>query len=100
MLIGQIVNRNLSAVRYQPTGGLVVNSPVETPSLGERVRMDWSNLDARSHEASLLADAAARDRWLVRPALRRLRFYYPEAYEGARKRAASEADEKKRRVTP
>jgi hypothetical protein len=25
VLIGQIVNRNLTAVRYQPTGGLVVN---------------------------------------------------------------------------
>jgi hypothetical protein len=33
--IGQIVNRHLNAVRYQPSGCLVINSPVETPSLAE-----------------------------------------------------------------
>src|SRR6266446_5322149 len=31
VLIGQIVNRSLLAVRYQPSGGLVVNSPIEAP---------------------------------------------------------------------
>jgi hypothetical protein len=103
VLIGLIVNRNLTAVRYQPTGGLVVDSPIETPALGERVRMDWTNLDARSHQASLLGDIEAGNGYFAPSALRRLRFYYPDAYaalggEAARKRAAFEAAEKKRRA--
>lgn len=31
--IGQIVNRSFTSVRYQPTGGLVVNSPTASPLL-------------------------------------------------------------------
>jgi len=30
-IIGQIVNRSLMAVRYQPSAGLVINSPIEMP---------------------------------------------------------------------
>src|SRR5262249_39402770 len=33
VLVGQIVNRRLLAVRYQPSGCLIINSPVETPAL-------------------------------------------------------------------
>jgi hypothetical protein len=40
-LIGQIVNRHLSAVRLQPTGFLVVNSPIEVPDLLDMVKSDW-----------------------------------------------------------
>ena len=39
-LIGQIVNRHLLAVRYQSSGGPIVNSPLEAPSLAEKVRKD------------------------------------------------------------
>ena len=102
VLIGQIVNRDLTAVRYQPTGGLVVNSPIETPSLAERIKTDWGNIDATNHEASLRADLQEPDAaWRYGSALVRLRFYYPNAYaaldgEDAKKRAAFEADEQKR----
>jgi len=56
-LIGQIVNRNLLPVRYQPTAGLVANSPIEAPVLIEEVKRDWADTDAKEHMASLLADA-------------------------------------------
>jgi hypothetical protein len=104
VLIGQIVNRNLTAVRYQPTGGLVVNSPIEKPSLAERIGSDWGNVDAPGLEASLRADVqAGNQRLFFEPALARLRFYFPDAYaaldgEDARKRAAFEADEQKGRA--
>ena len=81
-LIGQIVNRSLSPVRYQPSAGLVINSPVEVPALVERVKKDWAGLDAASHKASLIADVQHYDdRWSFGPALVRLRFYYPDDYK-------------------
>lgn len=80
-LIGQIVNRNLLPIRYQPSAGLVVNSPIEAPILIEEVKRDWADVGAKEHMASLLADArAGNDLWEYKPALRRLRFYYPDEY--------------------
>jgi hypothetical protein len=91
VLIGQIVNRRLLAVRYQPTGGLVVNSPIEAPALAERVRNDWGSADAEILKASLLEDIRATNHpkrisptqyteRFVNPALARLRFYFPDTY--------------------
>ena len=103
-LIGQIVNRSLSPVRYQPTAGLVINSPIEAPALIERVKKDWGSLDAVGHKASLIADAQSGDQlWTFGPALVRLRFYFPDDYKrlkdgNLRKRIAEfESDEKERR---
>ncbi|MFN2622375.1 MAG: hypothetical protein ABR611_05975 [Chthoniobacterales bacterium] len=80
-LIGQIVNRWLFAVRYQPTAGLVINSPIEAPVLVERVKKDWGDLDIAAHKASLIADAKSGEHVSVfGPALVRLRFYYPDDY--------------------
>jgi hypothetical protein len=80
-LIGQIVNRRLWPVRYQPSGGLIINSPIESPSLAEQVSADWRGLDATHHRDSLVADIAAADQFFMfAPALARLRFYYPAAY--------------------
>jgi hypothetical protein len=101
-LIGQIVNRSLSPVRYQPTAGLVINSPIEAPALVERVKKDWGGLDVAAHKASLIADAQSGDQvWASGPALVRLRFYYPDDYKrlktgDLKKRIAEfESDEKK-----
>jgi len=91
VLIGQIVNRQLLAVRYQPSGGLVVNSPIEAPVLAEKVKNDWGNADAEILKQSLLADIHASNhpkqispaeytRRFVNPALARLRFYFPDTY--------------------
>jgi tetratricopeptide (TPR) repeat protein len=93
VLIGQIVNRNLVAVRYQDTvrhharqvspltSALVVNSPIEEPTLIARVKSDWDGLDGRSHEESLVSDIKIqRNQPRVKAALQRLRYYYPERY--------------------
>jgi hypothetical protein len=102
-LIGQIVNRNLLPIRYQPTAGLIVNSPIEAPVLIAEVKRDWTDIDAKEHMASLLADTrAGNDLWEYEPALRRLRFYYPDEYRqqavGALKKKIRkfESGEKKR----
>ena len=91
-LIGQIVNRRLFAVRYQPTGGLIVNSPVETPALAERTKADWNSVGAEALKASLLADMHWADevkapnmdylaKNIAYGALQRLRLYFPETYK-------------------
>jgi hypothetical protein len=102
VLIGQIVNRHLLAVRYQPSGGLVVNSPIEATVLAEKVRNDWGNADAETLRQSFLEDINATnypkrisreeytDRF-VNTALARLRRYFPEAYN------ALEGDDLKKR---
>jgi hypothetical protein len=98
VLIGQIVNRRLLAVRYQPSAGLVINSPIEVPALAERVRQDWGNSDAETIKASLLSDI--REGTYVNGALERLRLYFPDTYNALqgsdlRKRTAFEAQEAK-----
>src|SRR5258708_5905237 len=76
VLIGQIVNRALIAVRYQPSAILIVNSPIETPMLTAKVKQDWGRIGHDGLLASLLADARDGNT----SALQRLRFYYPEEY--------------------
>jgi len=102
VLIGQIVNRNLAAVRPVPTGFLVVNSPIEVPELVGLVKRDWGSGDAETVKASLLADIRGTNyqvhagtvvnpkqqlfndqqhaTYVVNPALRRLRLYFPDVY--------------------
>jgi hypothetical protein len=80
LLIGQIVNRELLPVRYQPSAGFVVNSPAREPSLVRLVTRDWSNIDKSRHLASLIADLQGDDDYSAASALLRLRFYYPEEY--------------------
>lgn len=57
--IGQIVGRPYSAVRYQPSLLVVINSPVESKELRDRVRAIWSsNNPAQKLLDSLLIDYA------------------------------------------
>jgi hypothetical protein len=89
-LIGQIVNRRLQVLRNQPSGFLVVNSPIEAPVLTEKVKNDWGNGDAETVKTSLLADIHIPDfakepntanlEQASNEALRRLRLYFPNAY--------------------
>jgi len=113
VLIGQIVSRRLLAVRYQPSGGLVVNSPIEAPVLVERVRNDWAHADAEVLKTSLLEDIHGRSHpkdmsreayteRFVDPALARLRLYFPDAYgslkdSDLRKRKSFEEREEEQR---
>jgi hypothetical protein len=113
VLIGQIVNRRLLAVRYQPSGGLVVNSPIEAPVLVEKIRSDWGRTDTQGLRAALLEDIHAtsqpkgisQDEYterFVESALARLRLYFPDAYNSLdggdlKKRKSFEKGEKKQR---
>jgi hypothetical protein len=76
-LIGQIVNRALRAIRYQPSAIMIVNSPIETPKLILEVKEDWSGIGSDGLLTSLLVDARAGRTG----ALERIRFYYPKEYE-------------------
>ena len=102
VLIGQIVNRPLAAVLPVPTGILVVNSPIEVPELLDLVKSDWGSGDAETVKASLLADIRGTNyqvhdetvvnpkqqlfndqqhaTYVVNPALRRLKLYFPDIY--------------------
>lgn len=77
--IGQIVNRRLNAVRYQPTGCRVINSPVQQPALAAAVRADWQGLTEEEHRESLSQDALVEA--YAAAAINRLHFYYPERGE-------------------
>ncbi len=78
--LGQIVNRSFAAVRYQPTGGLIISSPAGSAPLRDAARAEWSGLTATSLRASLVRDFDKPD-WEGRRvgALRRLAYYFPDA---------------------
>jgi hypothetical protein len=76
-LVGQIVNRTLIPVRYQPSAILIINSPIEAPVLGDDVKRDWGDVDSDKLLLSLLADLRANRL----TALSRLRVYFPAEYE-------------------
>ncbi len=83
-LLGQIVDRRLSSVRYQPTGFEIINSPIERPDLAAKAKADWSGLTQDVLRNSLISDIndASYDGYRYEPPLRRLRFYFPQAYAG------------------
>jgi hypothetical protein len=89
--IGQIVGRPYSAVRYIPSGIVIINSPTETKVLRDRVRALWSSDDpANKLLSTLLIDYATEgifngrsldgwsegSDWQIRAALRLL-YYFP-----------------------
>jgi hypothetical protein len=90
--IGQIVGRSYAAVRYQPSGCIVVNSPVRNPSLCAEVRSIWKADDPwRRLFDSLLTDYSTEgvfngkslDGWGFGSSLQcgaalRLLYYFPE----------------------
>ncbi len=76
--LGQIVDRSFAAVRYQPTGGLIVSSPT-SPPLRAAIRAEWAGLTRDTLRASLVRDFTEPDypeRKLG--AMQRLAFYFPE----------------------
>ena len=77
--LGQIVNRQLEAIRYQPTACVVVNSPVEIPALAAATRADWNGLTAAKFKDFLVRDTTEIDPYISQTgALQRLLFYYPD----------------------
>ncbi|HPF38832.1 MAG TPA: hypothetical protein P5081_18490 [Phycisphaerae bacterium] len=91
--IGQIVSRWYSAVRYQPTACIVVNSPVRDRKLARVIRRIWSGPDPRKKLFnSLLTDYATEgiykggglDEWdagseFQTGAATRLLYYFPKS---------------------
>ena len=89
--IGQITGRGYEAVRYQPTGGLVVNSPTETPQLAKAVREIWSgdnptklllNTLLTDYSMRGVHDGTSFDHWSIgegyqSAAAMRLLYYFP-----------------------
>jgi ankyrin repeat protein len=82
--IGQIVNRNYWAVRYQPTAIIYVTSLPKSKKLREDVTKEWGNLTPDKHRESLVRDLLESDSEFVRDgASVRLAYYYPAALETA-----------------
>ncbi len=80
--LGQIVNRQFSAVRYQPTGGLVINSPSYSKALLAAARGDYEGMDAAKHRQQLIDDFTKPDSEDCRNgAAMRLAYYYPETLD-------------------
>jgi hypothetical protein len=80
--LGQILNRRFDATRYQPTGGLIVNSPCYSEQLCHVIRKDWKALTEEKHREMLIQDFLKPD-YLERRigAYQRLAFYYPDTIE-------------------
>src|SRR5206468_4252679 len=90
--VGQIVGRPYSAVRYQPTACIYINSPVQTRYLRDAVRRVWTASNPRQALLdSLLLDYSTEgvfngqslDGWDVGNELQcaaalRMLYYYPE----------------------
>ncbi|MHC4985862.1 MAG: hypothetical protein ACYTFO_06875, partial [Planctomycetota bacterium] len=80
--LGQIVNRQFNAVRYQPTMNIIINSPRQSPPLLAAARRQWTGLTPETHRASLIADFRQPDDSFRRAgAYLRLAYYYPEEVE-------------------
>jgi len=80
--LGQIVNRNFSATRYQPTGGLIVNSPTYSETLLNVVRKDYRGMTKDKHRRQLVDDFTHPDHEFRRNgAAVRLSFYFPETLD-------------------
>lgn len=80
--LGQIVNRNYNATRYQPSGGLIVISPTYSRRLRDRLIANWSHLTVEKHRRLLIEDFQNPDHEYRRiGAYQRLCFYYPDAVE-------------------
>ena len=80
--LGQILNRGFNATRYQPTGGLIVNSPTYSKKLCSVVREDWQDFTEQKHRELLAQDFLTPDNEYRRiGAYRCLAFYYPNDVE-------------------
>jgi ankyrin repeat protein len=80
--LGQIVNRRFSAVRYQPTACIMINSPTRSEALRRAVKKEWGDLTPEQHKKSLVRDFLDPDSEYRRTdACLRLGYYYPDALE-------------------
>jgi hypothetical protein len=76
--IGQIVNRCLFPMRYQPRASAVINSPVQVGAFADAVKTDWEGLTPEIHREQLKQDAYDMYSELSTAAVERLLFFYPD----------------------
>jgi len=80
--IGQIVNRDYWAVRYQPTAIIYGTSVPKSKKLREEIIKEWKGLTPEKHRDSLVRDLLEPENEFVRDgASVRLAYYYPTALE-------------------
>jgi ankyrin repeat protein len=80
--LGQIVNRHFSAVRYQPSACIMINSPTASMALRQAIQKEWGDITQARHKESLVRDFVEPDSEYRRiGACLRLGYYYPEALE-------------------
>lgn len=92
VVLGQITNRPQVGVRYKPSGGVLISSPVKFPEIVSCAREDWKNTSADDLCALLLDDIPqSKFEQEADGAIRRIRFYFPEklseALEAQKKKA-------------
>ncbi len=84
VVLGQITNRPQVGVRYRPSGGVQICSPIKYPEIVASAREDWSGFQS-SDLCSLLLDDIAQAKYPPEEegALRRIKFYFPAHYDEA-----------------
>ena len=79
--IGEIANRDYMAVRYQPTGCIVVNSPVRDKALAAELRAIWGTSEHRQNPARFAPPRLPNDSGVPSGGAMRLAYYFPDAAE-------------------
>lgn len=79
--LGQIVNREYTAVEYIPTAIVSVSHVPESKQLHADLAREWGKLTVDSHRDSLIKDFASEANSLRVGAAVRLAYYYPDALE-------------------
>ena len=80
--LGQIVNREFNAVRYQPENWMVIVPPSHSRALRAAIEREWGGLTREKLKASLIADVREPDKaGRELTALERISFYYPECVD-------------------
>jgi len=83
--LGQIVNRDYTAVKYIPSGNVMITSVPHSKKLRADLKKQWGSLTEKKHLASLLKDLNSKTReggdgTRVGASLR-LAYYFPKEYE-------------------
>jgi hypothetical protein len=97
VILGQITNRPQVGVRYKPSGGVLISSPVKFPEIVACAREDWKDFSA-ADLCALLSDDIPQSKFEQEEddAMWQIRLYFPgrlsEAIE-ARKRKANQPAE-------
>jgi ankyrin repeat protein len=85
--LGQIVNRNYTAVQYIPSGNVMITSVPHSKKLRADLKKQWGGLTEKKHLASLVKDLNSKkadddddDSARIGAPLR-LAYYFPKEYE-------------------